>query len=237
MSEVFTDVDQTAVADGGLSGVMWDMDGTLLDSERMWDIAVRELSVHLGGTMTEDTRRKTIGASSPNALAIIFDSLGLEHHPDALAEAKDWMYSRVEELFADVGWRPGAQRALALVREHGLKTALVTNTERRLVDRALDRLGREYFDHAVCGDDVPEGKPHPGPYLRGAHLLGLHPSKCLAVEDSPTGAAAAEAAGCSVLVVPCEVPVPESPARVFRTTLDGLTGADLHDVWATGSRV
>lgn len=218
-------------------GVMWDMDGTLLDSERIWDVAVRELSVHLGGVMTEETRIRTIGASSPTALSIIFESLGIEQSPDALAEAKDWMYNRVENLFADVGWRPGAPEALATARAHGVRTALVTNTERRLVDRALDRLGRHHFDHAVCGDDVPNGKPHPDPYLRGAELLGLHPSDCLAVEDSPTGAAAAEAAGCTVLVVPCEVPVPESPNRVFRTTLEGLTGRDLEALWAAPSRV
>lgn len=218
------------------AAVLWDMDGTLLDSEWMWDVAVRELSEHLGGRMSEETRVATIGASSPNALAIIFESLGLEQHPDALAEAKEWMYSRVEELFVDVDWRPGARRALELAREQGLMSALVTNTERRLVGRALDRLGREFFDHAVCGDDVPNGKPHPDPYLRGAQLLGVDPSNCLAVEDSPTGAAAAEAAGCSVLVVPCEIPVPETPNRMFRTTLEGLTGSDFEVLWSAASR-
>lgn len=218
------------------AAVLWDMDGTLLDSEWMWDVAVRELSEHLGGRMSEETRVATIGASSPTALGIIFESLGLERHPEALAEAKEWMYSRVEELFVDVGWRPGARRALELAREQGLMSALVTNTERRLVGRALDRLGREFFDHAVCGDDVPNGKPHPDPYVRGAQLLGVEPSNCLAIEDSPTGTAAAEAAGCSVLVVPCEIPVPESPNRMFRTTLEGLAGPDFEVLWSAASR-
>ncbi len=79
----------------------------------------------------------------------------------------------------------------------------------------------------MCGDEVPEGKPDPAPYLRAAELLGVEPAECLAVEDSPTGAAAAEAAGCTVLVVPSITTVPESPRRIFRTTLEGLTVPDL----------
>ncbi|MBC2638322.1 MULTISPECIES: HAD family phosphatase [unclassified Rhodococcus (in: high G+C Gram-positive bacteria)] len=222
----------------GLAGVLWDMDGTLLDSEKMWDVAVRELSLHLGGPMTEETRLKTIGASSANALGVIFDALGLDRDPASLAEAKEWMFTRVEELFGDgIPWRPGAHDALRTVRAHGLRSALVTNTERRLTERALETLGRHHFDHSVCGDEVPAGKPHPDPYLRGAELLGLDPSQCLAIEDSPTGAASAQAAGCVVLVVPCEIPVDDGPGRVFRDSLEGLTGSDLVDMWAQRSGV
>lgn len=217
----------------GLGGVLWDMDGTVLDSEKHWDVAVRELSRWLGSVMSEQTRQATVGASSANALRIIFDSLGLAHEPEAIAEAKEWMYTRVESLFADgVEWRPGAQAALETVRTAGLKAALVTNTERRLVETALDVIGREYFDASVCGDEVPEGKPAPDPYLRGAQLLGLAPGQCLAVEDSPTGAASAVAAGCTVLVVPGEVAVvPTGTRRVFRESLTGLTAADIHAAW------
>ncbi|AOW92715.1 HAD family hydrolase [Rhodococcus sp. WMMA185] len=217
----------------GPEGILWDMDGTLLDSEKIWDVAMRELSVHLGGPMTTETRQKTIGASSVNALEIVFDSLGLDRDPHALAEAKEWVFSRVEELFGDgIPWRPGARDALLAVRAGGFRSALVTNTERRLTDRALDTLGREHFDHSVCGDEVALGKPNPDPYLRGAELLGLDPSQCLAIEDSPTGVASAQAAGCMVLVVPCEVAVPAAPGRVFRESLEGLSGLDLATLWA-----
>lgn len=186
----------------------------------------------------EETRLKTIGASSANALGVIFDALGLDRDPASLAEAKEWMFTRVEELFGDgIPWRPGAHDALRTVRAHGLRSALVTNTERRLTERALETLGRHHFDHSVCGDEVPAGKPHPDPYLRGAELLGLDPSQCLAIEDSPTGAASAQAAGCVVLVVPCEIPVDDGPGRVFRDSLEGLTGSDLVDMWAQRSGV
>lgn len=218
---------------GGPRAVLWDMDGTLLESEEMWDIGVRELSVHLGGPMSEATREATIGASTPFALATIFDSLGLARSPEALAEAKSWLYARMADMFAaGLPWRPGARDALALVRSLGLGSVLVTNTERVLCESALDTLGREHFDHSVCGDEVSAGKPDPAPYLRAAELLAVDPRDTLAVEDSPTGAAAAEAAGCTVLVVPSLVDVPTGPRRTFRDTLVGLTAADLNALHA-----
>lgn len=226
-----TDVTTT----GTLRAVLWDMDGTLLESENLWDVGVRELSLHLGGPMSEETRQATIGASSYNALITVFAALGLEPTPDALADAKRWLYTRMAELFAGgLPWRPGARDALRTVRSAGLGSALVTNTDRQLCEFALETLGREHFDHSVCGDEVPAGKPDPAPYLRAAELLGVDPTDCLAVEDSPTGAASAEAAGCAVLVVPSITTVPESAHRVFRTTLEGLTAADLRELHRSG---
>ena len=91
--------------------------------------------------------------------------------------------------------------------------ALVTNTQRALTDRALNSIGRQYFSATVCGDEVPSGKPAPDAYLRAAALLDLPPDLCLAIEDSVTGTAAAEGAGCPVLVVPNDVAVPIGPRR------------------------
>ncbi|WP_307829452.1 HAD family hydrolase [Antrihabitans stalagmiti] len=211
-----------------VAGVLWDMDGTLLDSEKLWDVAINELSLNLGGPMTPATRHALIGSSGPNTLAIIFDSLDLEPHPDALADADDWLDKRVVQLFGDgIPWRPGAQEALAMVLDAGIPMALVTNTKRSLTELGLDTLGREHFAASVCADEVPQGKPAPDLYLRGAELLGTDPTHCVAIEDSPTGAIAAEAAGCSLIVVPCEIPVPEASGRVFRDSLIGLTVGDL----------
>ena len=77
------------------------------------------------------------------------------------------------------------------------------------------------------GDEVSRGKPHPEPYLRAAELVGLAPDQTLAIEDSPTGAASAAAAGCRVLVVPSHVPVPPGERRVLRESLVGLAPHDL----------
>ncbi len=218
------------------AGVLWDMDGTLLDSEKLWDVAVRELAVHLGGEMTDRTRHALIGAAGPTALRIIFESVGRSPAAADIETAGDWLEQRVAELCAGgIPWRPGARDALELMRAAGLPTALVTNTKRSLTEVALDTLGRHYFDVTLCADEVAHGKPEPDLYLRAAELLGVPAARCLAIEDSPTGALAAERAGCAVLVVPCEIPVPDGPGRRFRDSLVGLTLADLAPAVLQGS--
>jgi HAD superfamily hydrolase (TIGR01509 family) len=204
------------------------MDGTLLDSEKLWDVAVRELAREHGREMTDAIRHALIGASGPNALRIMFTGLGIAPTPDSLRAAGEFLEKRVTELMTGpIPWRPGAKDALAMVRAAGLSSALVTNTKRSLTEFGLDTLGRDFFDVSVCGDEVAHGKPEPDVYLRAAELLGLDPEHCVAVEDSPTGARAAQAAGCALMVVPCEIPVPHTPGRVFRDSLIGLTVADL----------
>jgi beta-phosphoglucomutase-like phosphatase (HAD superfamily) len=94
-------------------------------------------------------------------------------------------------------------------------------------------IGRDFFDVVVCGDEVDgKTKPLPEPYLRAARLLGVDPGACVAIEDSPTGTASAVAAGCSVLVVPCEVEVEPGERRVLRESLVGLDMALLRAVLA-----
>lgn len=213
-----------------LAGVLWDMDGTLLDSEKLWDIAVRELAREHGHEMTDAIRHALIGASGPNALRIMFTGLGIEPTPASLRAAGEFLERRVTELMTGpIPWRPGAKDALAMVRAAGLPSALVTNTKRSLTEFGLDTLGRDFFDVSVCGDEVAHGKPEPDVYLRAAELLGLDPGHCVAVEDSGTGARAAQAAGCALIVVPCEIPVPAARGRVFRDSLVGLTVGDLEN--------
>ncbi|MFD0363145.1 HAD family hydrolase [Nocardia sp. GCM10030253] len=213
-----------------LAGVLWDMDGTLLDSEKLWDIGVRELARRHGHEMTDELRHALIGAAGPEALRLMFDGLGIEPTVAAVRAAGDFLERRVTELMTGpIPWRPGAKDALALVRTAGLATALVTNTKRSLTEFGLDTLGRDFFDESVCGDEVANGKPEPDIYLRAAELLGVDPRNCVAIEDSPTGARAAQAAGCAVIVIPCEIPVPRLPGRVFRESLIGLTLDDLND--------
>lgn len=215
----------------GLAGVLWDMDGTLVDSEKLWDVSLAELAVHLGGDLSSATRAAMVGGAINDTLAMMFDEVGAPATPASLAEAARWLTERTGELFAaGMTWRPGAAEALREVRAAGLATALVTSTERVLTERALDWIGREHFDAVVCGDEVTATKPAPQPYLRAAAMLGVPPPRCVAVEDSPSGAAAAVAAGCAVLVVPNDVEVPPGPGRVHRDGLVGLTVRELAGV-------
>lgn len=216
-----------------LHGVLWDMDGTLLDSEKIWDVAIGEYSRTLGTELSTEVRESTLGNSMRDALSKVLANASVAVTDEHLSEGREWLTARVGDLFAEgIPWRPGAKDALALVREMGLSTGLVTNTERGLVERALDTLGREYFDITVTGDEVEAGKPHPAPYLRGAALLGLDAASCLAVEDSPTGSLSAHMAGCPVLVVPSEIAVAQAPGYTIRDGLLGLTADDVRRAWS-----
>ncbi len=213
----------------GPAAVLFDMDGTLLDSEKLWDIAMYELSLQLGRPLTDEVRQATLGNSAHGALSKLFAHTGTEPTPAAFAEAESWVVARVAGLFReDLPWLPGARDTLALVVDSGLPSALVTNTVRSLTEIALDTIGRNFFTVTVCGDEVVNPKPAPDPYLRAAALLGVDPRDCLAVEDSPTGASAAEAAGCAVLVVPSAAEVEATAARTFTESLVGISLADLH---------
>jgi HAD superfamily hydrolase (TIGR01509 family) len=216
----------------GLRAVLWDMDGTLVDSEKLWGISLSALARHLGGELGPAARAAMVGSSLDCTIGLLFDEVGLRRRSSEMAEAGRWLTTRTEELFTEgLPWQPGALEALRLVRSSGLRTALVTSTQRPLVELALESIGREFFDVTVCGDEVPATKPAPDPYLIAAEQLGVLPAGCLAVEDSPAGAEAAEAAGCAVLVVPSEVPVPPGPSRIQRDDLRGLTEAELREVW------
>jgi HAD superfamily hydrolase (TIGR01509 family) len=206
-----------------LRAVLFDMDGTLVDSEKLWDISLNALYARFGGVMTPEVRTSTVGGSAEGVMRIVYTDLGLEPDPVAMAESADWLHDHVGELFEEgLPWLPGARELLDALTAAGVPLALVTNTRRGLTERALKSIGRHYFSASVCGDEVEHAKPAPDPYERAAQLLGVEPAQCLAIEDSVTGTEAAEAAGCPVLVVPNDVPVPDSPRRRHVGSLAGL---------------
>jgi HAD superfamily hydrolase (TIGR01509 family) len=212
------------------AAVLWDLDGTILDSEKLWDIPLYELTEKLGGQLSDATRQAMVGTNVMVTLRLLYAEVGIQNpSPEQVADGAAWIDRRMAEVFRqDLPWRPGAAAALATVRAAGFRTALVTSTERDLTEIALDTIGRANFDVTVCGDEVDgRNKPLPEPYLKACRLLAVDPARCVAIEDSPTGVAAAVAAGATVLVVPCEVDVEQGERRVFRTSLAGLTVADL----------
>ncbi|GIJ23735.1 phosphoglycolate phosphatase [Micromonospora lutea] len=205
------------------AAVLFDMDGTLVDSERLWDVALVELAQRYGGSLSTTARRAIVGTGMADSMRILHDDLGQPHRdPQASAE---WINGRILELFrTGLQWRPGALALLGAVRQARIPTALVTSSGRALVEIALDTLGRDSFDVVVCGDEVDSAKPHPEPYLTAARLLGVPIDRCVAIEDSATGVASAVAAGAAVLAVPAEVPLPPTDGV---HQLESLLSADL----------
>ena len=207
-----------------LRAVLWDMDGTLVDSEKLWTVALDELMVELGTRLRDHTRESMIGSNMRRSTLILLAEAGVEPTAQAMADVRTWLNQRMAVLLrGDLEWRPGALEALTSVRESGVRTALVTSTERMLTEVALDSIGRHFFDVTVCGDEVDgQNKPLPRPYQRAAELLGVDPADCVAVEDSVTGVTSAQAAGCTVLVVPAEAPVPPGERLILRESLLGV---------------
>jgi HAD superfamily hydrolase (TIGR01509 family) len=211
------------------------MDGTLVDSEKVWDIALHELAARLGGALSAAARLAMVGSSMPNSMRILYEDLGQPSRDPA--EGAEWLSERVRQLFAEgLEWRPGAQRLLREVRAAGVPTALVTSTSRSLVDVALRTLGRDSFDVVVCGDDVLRAKPDPAPYLTAAELLAVPIGQCVAIEDSPTGIASARDAGAVVVAVPNDVDLSELSGVILVNSLDEVDLAQLVSLTRTRSR-
>ena len=207
--------------------VLWDMDGTLVDTEPYWIATEFELAERYGGTWSEAHALNLVGNDLRVSGAYIREHMGIDLEVDEIVEALlDGVVHKVQE---NVPWRPGAVDLVERVREAGIPCALVTMSYDRFVAPILAQLPPETFRVVVTGDRVEQGKPHPEPYLTAAAALGLSPADCLAVEDSNTGAKSAEAAGCLVLVVENHVPVLATERRVFRDTLEGV---DVGELWA-----
>jgi HAD superfamily hydrolase (TIGR01509 family) len=210
---------------GGPAAVLWDMDGTLVDTEPYWIDAEFALAERYGGTWSREHALNLVGNDLIESGRYIREHMGIDLEPSLIVEELlDRVIAAVER---SVPWRPGAVELLASLQEHGVPCALVTMSYRRFVAPVLAALPEGSFAQVVTGDAVLHGKPHPEPYLKAARALGVDPADCVAIEDSNTGARSAETAGCRVLVVPNHVPVLPGDRRMFAESLSGLGVADL----------
>jgi HAD superfamily hydrolase (TIGR01509 family) len=209
----------------GIAAVLWDMDGTLVDTEPYWIEAEFELVEMYGGAWSREHALNLVGNDLLVSAAYIREHGGVDLPPEVIVEELlDRVVARVEQR---VPWRPGAVDLLAELRANRVPCALVTMSYQRFVAPILAGLPDKVFSAMVTGELVSYGKPHPEPYLTAARLLDVPPERTLAIEDSSTGARSAVAAGCTVLVVPNHVPVPLGAGRVFADTLEHMTLADL----------
>jgi HAD superfamily hydrolase (TIGR01509 family) len=202
------------------AAVLWDMDGTLVDTEPCWTVAELALAERYGGTWSAERSMEVVGFDLLDAGRHMREHMGIDVEPEQIVEELlDSVVAQVEE---EVPWRPGARELLASLHEAGVPCALVTMSYTRLVKPIVEHLPEGIFTAIVTGDTVVHGKPHPEPYLTAARRLDVLAGECLAIEDSDTGATSAAAAGCTVLCAPLHVPVAPGPGRVFADSLAGL---------------
>jgi HAD superfamily hydrolase (TIGR01509 family) len=208
-----------------LAAVLWDMDGTLCDTEPYWIETEFAIAERFGATWSKADALELVGNDLLESGRYIKRRMGLDLSPEEIVDLLlDGVVERIERA---IPWRPGARDLLQQLNAAGVRCALVTMSWQRFVAPILRQLPAETFQAVVTGDQVEFGKPHPEPYETAAAALGVAAADCLAIEDSNTGAKSAAAAGCTVLVVENHVPVLEGPRRVFRDTLEGLTPDDL----------
>ncbi|MCX4773644.1 HAD family phosphatase [Streptomyces sp. NBC_01285] len=224
----------TRTAEGAaLQAVFLDMDGTLVDTEGFWwDVEV-EVFADLGHPLDEAWRDVVVGGPMTRSAGYLIDSTGADI---TLPELTVLLNDRFEKRIGlGVPLMPGAARLLAELGRHEIPTALVSASHRRIIDRVLDSVGHHHFALTVAGDEVTRTKPHPEPYLTAASGFGADPRLCAVIEDTATGVAAAEAAGCRVVAVPSVSPIAPAAGRVVVSSLEEVDLAFLRGL-VTGMR-
>lgn len=199
------------------AAVLWDMDGTLVDTEPVWIAGERALAAAHGVEWTEADALAIVGNDLRDAAAYIRKRTNSDLEIDEIIDA---LGVRVRDSMQEtIVWRPGALELFQEVQTAGIPQALVTMSYEYIAQPVIDKLD---FAAVVTGDKVTHGKPHPEPYERAAGLLGLDPRDCVAIEDSGKGTASANAAGCHVLAVPHAVFVDPAPRRTIVASLQGI---------------
>lgn len=219
----------TRTAQGSaLEAVLLDMDGTLVDTEGFWwDVEV-EIFAGLGHTLDDSWRHVVVGGPMSRSAGFLIEATGADID---LAELTVLLNAGFEDrITRALPLMPGAARLLAELAEHEVPTALVSASHRRIIDRVLASLGAENFRLSVAGDEVVRTKPYPDPYLFAAAGLGVDPVRCAVIEDTATGIASAEAAGCHVVAVPSVAPIAPSHRRTVVPSLEQVDLAFLREL-------
>lgn len=217
-----------------LKAALWDMDGTLVDTEPYWIAAEHALVEAHGGQWSHGQAMQLVGQSLMHSAGILQDAgVRMEKR-----EIIDTLSAQViERIKIEVPWRPGARELLEELHGAGVRCALVTMSEGPLAREVVASLPKPYFEFLVTGDSVSQGKPHPEAYLTAVEQLRLSDpaltvDHCVALEDSVPGVTAALASGVVTVGIPHQMPLPADGNRTTWSTLSGRTVAELEQLIA-----
>lgn len=214
-----------------LDAVLWDLDGTLIDSESYWRVSERRLVAEFDVAWTAEDEDALVGVDLWDGARYMVGR-GVAMHPDDIVERLT--REVIAQLREHVPFRPGAAELLTALRADGVPLALVTMSRRDLVELVLaaseEQLGVQPFAASVTGDEVARGKPFPDAYLQAIEALGARPAACVAFEDSIPGTAAARDAGIVTVGVPHEADLSNVEGITLWSTLAGRTVDDVRDL-------
>lgn len=214
------------------AALLWDFDGTLVDSEPSWHAAENRLLLEWGAPPLDAAANvQLVGMALVDAAALLLrhagrDDTRVDHWAGVLNE-----YALAAMVRDGVPFRPGAAELLEQAREAGVPCALVSMSYRSILTPVLDTLPPGSFAVIISGDQVERGKPHPEPYLRAASALGVDPVDCLVLEDSIPGTLSAQQAGMPTLGIPFEQDLTPGPLRVVVPSLLGLSLVGASKLW------
>nr|MCR5798166.1 HAD family phosphatase [Eubacterium sp.] len=186
-----------------IKAVLFDLDGTIIDTEKYYRKCWPLAAAHFGYKMTDEGALSLRSLGRPFAPIKLAELLG-DENIDYYA-IRDYRKEIMEKMIEEEGIavKPGAVELLTFLRENGIQAAVVTASDIERTERYLGMVGlTEYFDSFISATMVKEGKPSPDVYAYACRELGLNPDTCLAVEDSPNGISSAKSAGCKVVMVP-----------------------------------
>lgn len=188
-----------------IKAIIFDFDGTILDTETPWYYALREAYKEYGVELPLELYSQCVGTSNNtfNPYEYLMTEKGLPIDKD---EFRNRIKRDHAQLMSKQQVREGVLELLNQAKEAGLRVGLASSSERSWIDRHLEQVGlKEYFEAIKTSDDVTNVKPDPELYLRALDALGVAPEEAVAIEDSPNGARAAVAAGMTCIVVPNEL--------------------------------
>ena len=206
-----------------IAGIVFDLDGLLLESEQVWDAAREELVRKRGGRWHERAQRDMMGMSSPEWSRYVHEQLGV---PDPPEEISAEVVRRLERLYRErLPVIPGAREAVERLAGRW-PLALASSSNRELIDLALELMGvAQDFAATVSSEEVARGKPAPDVYLEAARRLAVDPKAAAAIEDSHNGIRSAKAAGMLVVAIPNRhFPPDEEALAQADVVLDSLAG-------------
>jgi HAD superfamily hydrolase (TIGR01509 family) len=210
--------------------VLWDMDGTLVDTEPYWLKSEQAFAERHNSHWELSDAEQFIGFSLYDTADILRKKFNLQDHTDQQI-IDELTTGVVEQIQDELPFRPGALELLSELREKQIPTALVTMSMTEMAKSVVQRIPFKAFDYVLGGDQVQFGKPHPEPYIRAAEKLGFDPTDCIALEDSKTGLTSAETAGTVAIGIPHIASIPSQPGRILIDSLQGMTVSKLQEIF------